>query len=217
MGVSADEAESMAKRHMVTTENLFEAYSKLKDIYKGLSQELSSSTLEGAEATYEASKKLRDQSFGQGYSEERKRYLNAESEKLQADAASPQMQAFAAEVGKATAAVENLGTALASVPEKWVTIFAAARDWFSGGEITENYMNDRARQDKLEFDKGFKNRETLSAGQIKELINMISGDKWGAFSEEDGRVKDEYVLKRNELRELFAQKQESEQREAAWQ
>lgn len=60
MGVSADEAESMAKRHMVTTENLFEAYSKLKDIYKGLSQELSSSTLEGAEATYEASKKLRD-------------------------------------------------------------------------------------------------------------------------------------------------------------
>lgn len=55
MGVAAEQAEAMAHAGMVSAEDWVKAIQNLRENYRGLSQEMSSKTLQGAESTYAAS------------------------------------------------------------------------------------------------------------------------------------------------------------------
>ena len=210
MGVTAEEAESMAKKGLVGTEDWTKAVLTLSDSYKGLSKELSSKTLEGAEKTFEAMKKLRDEAAGEGYSDSRKRYLNGAADRMQAEANNPAMQAELYSMGQVKGNLENFGDELSTTGDKLIKFGETLWGWLQGKSIAtqqaenmEEYKKAMARKDRTALDSAYKNRETLTSAQIKDIIDMISSDQWGAFSDKDGKIIDEYVAKRDVLRKML--------------
>lgn len=107
MSVTAEQAEAMAKAGQVSTEDWFNAIDKLSKRYKGLSQQLSSSTLEGAQSTFEQSRQLKYQGAAEGYSKERIEGLNEMSERMQEFAKDPVWQETISTLGGLKGAGEN--------------------------------------------------------------------------------------------------------------
>lgn len=118
MGVTAEQAEAMAKAGQVGTEDWFTAIDKLSQRYKGLSQQLSSSTLEGAQSTFDQSKQLMYQGASAGYSEERIKYLNEASEEMQKFAENPAWQETIGILGGLKGGLENFGDTLGKIGER---------------------------------------------------------------------------------------------------
>lgn len=107
MNVTAEQAEAMAKAGQVSTEDWFNAIDKLSKRYKGLSQQLSSSTLEGAQSTFDQSRQLKYQGAAEGYSKERIEGLNEMSDKMQEFAKDPVWQETISILGGLKGAGEN--------------------------------------------------------------------------------------------------------------
>lgn len=89
LGVTAEQAEAMAKAGQIGVEEWTAAVTKLHERYKGLSETMSSNTIEGAQATFDASKGMKYQAAAEGYNEERIRYLNEASAEMQRFAENP--------------------------------------------------------------------------------------------------------------------------------
>lgn len=210
MGVTAEEAESMAKKGLVGTKEWTNGVLVLADSFKGLSKEMSSLTLEGVEKSFEAMKKLRDESAGEGYSASRRKYLGGKADEMQAEANNPAMQAELYRMGEIKGNIDNFVDELSTVGDKLIVFGDTILGWLQGKSIatqleenSEEYRHSMARKDKLSVDKAYKDRETLTSGQIKDIIDTISSDKWGAFSTDDGKLTEAYLGKRDTLRQLY--------------
>lgn len=107
MGTTAEEAEALAKAGTLGAEDWYAAIDKLSERYKGLSKELSSNTLQGAMDTFDASKKLMNESAAAGYSDSRIEGLNELSDTMQAFAKNPEWEATTEMLGNLRAMGEN--------------------------------------------------------------------------------------------------------------
>lgn len=107
MKTTAEEAEGMAKAGMVSSEDWVAAIKELRENYRGLSQEMSSKTLEGAQSTFESSSKLKYQGAAEGYNKERIEGLNELSDRMQGFAKDPVWQETIGVIGSLRAAGEN--------------------------------------------------------------------------------------------------------------
>lgn len=107
MGVAAEEAEGIAKAGALSAEDWYNAIDKLAERYKGLSKELSSMTLEGAQSSLDASRKLMNQGAAAGYSEVKIEGLNELSSTMQNFAKNPEWEATTEMLGKLRAVGEN--------------------------------------------------------------------------------------------------------------
>lgn len=83
LGTTAEQAEAMAKAGQIGVDEWTAAVEKLHERYKGLSGELSGKTIQGAQATFDASKGMKYQAAAEGYDKARIAYLNEASEKMQ--------------------------------------------------------------------------------------------------------------------------------------
>lgn len=208
MGVTAEEAEAMAKAGLVGTQDWMNAMKELHGVYKGLAADMSDKTLKGVMETFAASKEMRDRPAGEGYSDSRKRYLRAETQRIQEEAGSPAAQAMRYQIGEVKGNLENLGDSASTVGDKLIVLGNVIGGLLQGKGLTtqneeamEEYRKAMARKDKQDVDRAFKNRAMLTSGQIRDIINTISSDQWGAFGGENG-LSEEYVAKRKELRDL---------------
>lgn len=221
MGVTAEQAEAMAKAGQLGTEDWMNAVKELHKVYNGLASDMSNNTLQGVIDTFEASKQMRDRPAGEGYSDSRRRYLSEETQEIQAEAGSPGAQAIRYEIGKVKGNLENLGDSASTVGDKLIVLANVVGGLLQGkgmqtqaDEAMEEYRQAMAQKQKADVDSAFENRAKLTSGQIRDIINMISSDQWGAFGGENG-LSEEYLAKRKELRELEIASAEREREAAA--
>lgn len=123
MGVTTEEAKKAAKAGQVTSEVAQQAIQKLGQLVKGTSSNLSSMTIEGAEASAKASGELEHAGYARGYNEKRMEYLNelTEEQLKNANDISYQIDSQAAGImmGKLTNAFQIVG----EWAEGWVDDF----------------------------------------------------------------------------------------------
>lgn len=113
LGTTAEEAEGLAKAGQISTEEWIAAVTRLHERYKGLSSALSGQTMEGAQATFDASKSMKYQGAAAGYETERIKYLNEASAEMQKFAENPAwnetMEVLGGLKGKLDNFVDTLG------------------------------------------------------------------------------------------------------------
>lgn len=93
MGVTAEEAEQMAKKGLVTTQEWMDAMKGMAKLYKGVSEAMSSQTLSGAQSTYNASRSLEMQGAAEARNAQMIDALNGLSKEMQESLNDPQRQA----------------------------------------------------------------------------------------------------------------------------
>lgn len=117
LGVTAEEAEGLAKAGQISTEEWIAAVTRLHERYKGLSSALSGQTMEGAQATFDASKSMKYQGAAAGYETERIKYLNEASAEMQKFAENPAWNETMEVLGGLKGKLDNFGTTLSEVGE----------------------------------------------------------------------------------------------------
>lgn len=191
LGVTAEQAEAMAKAGQIGVEEWMAAVTKLHERYKGLSETMSSNTIEGAQATFDASKGMKYQAAAEGYNEERIRYLNDASEKMQRFAENPAWNELIETVGGLKGEFSNMVDeakkfgegVLIGLP---ITIGRLVADL--DGAVAEG-VKARNSQKVAEVTRGVNEAigGQLSVGQIEDLLKtMRSGNVHyeGAVSED---------------------------------
>lgn len=180
LGTTADEAEKLAKAGQINTDQWLAAVNELAKSYKGLSAAMSSQTLEGAQATFEASKSLATQGAAEGYSEERIAGLNELSDQLQKFAKHDNWQATIKALGMVSAEGENVADKFKLMMGVFQTRAATKFfDAISGGgfsEIAEQQRQLKYNQTIADLSKGYAQAMSgeLSAEQIRNLIDTIA-------------------------------------------
>lgn len=76
MGVTAEEAKKMAKASEVSSKDAQKALRELGEVVKGTSANLSSMTMEGAQASFKSSGELEHAGWARGYNQRRIEQLN---------------------------------------------------------------------------------------------------------------------------------------------
>lgn len=113
MGVSGDEALELARNGKAGLGEWLDMVQKMHESYKGLSAELSTNTLEGAKATYEAAKSLAFKGAADAASAQEMARLNAKSAQFKIDAFDMELQtelrAAGEIVGKVQGVVNEIG------------------------------------------------------------------------------------------------------------
>lgn len=219
MGVTADEAEKMAKAGQVGTQDWMKAVEELANRYKGLSQELSSNTLEGAKSTLEQSLGIANRAYSEGYNKERISGMNKQSKQLQEEARNPILNALKEDTGKMAATLSNFWAGF----EGWIVkgasgLDAFIRDWTPFGKSTEELYNEsntrKANDIVAQYNKAVK-EGNWSSGDIKALRTdlLTSGIDWNKAGYSDGKIQ-EVVNNLTRMFEDAAQK-EKEAAEAA--
>lgn len=180
LGTTADEAEKLAKAGQINTDQWLAAVNELAKSYKGLSAAMSSQTLEGAQATFEASKSLATQGAAEGYSEERIAGLNELSDQLQKFAKHDNWQATIKALGMVSAEGENVADKFKLMMSVFQTRAATKFfDAISGGafsEMAEQQRQLKYNQTVADLSRGYAQAMSgeLSAEQIRNLIDTIA-------------------------------------------
>lgn len=121
MGTTAEEAKAAAKDGAVSVEDWNKAISNLANNYKGLSSQLSSNTLAGAQATYDASRALEREPAAEAANARMIEHLNQLSEAIQADMEDPTRQSLIKAAGDLQGTIEvwehTAKQALADLPQ----------------------------------------------------------------------------------------------------
>lgn len=220
MGVTADQAEQMAKKGMVSTQEWMDAVSNLANSYKGVSEAMSSQTLSGAQSTYDASRSLEMQGAAEARNAQMIDALNGLSNQMQESLNDPQRQAELQMAGNLAGkidvltmqikeAVNDFPQTLANFAIKLGTFetnllgignnsMSRAQYWANGLNFMPNLVNDEAsiemfREGKTSVDiKGF--IKQFEQG-IEQLTHGLNDDK---YSEEE---KETFRQRRSEMQE----------------
>lgn len=220
MGVTAEEAEQMAKKGLVSTQEWMDAMKGMAKLYKGVSEAMSSQTLGGAQSTYNASRSLEMQGAAEARNAQMIDALNGLSKEMQESLNDPQRQAELQMAGNLAGkidvltmqikeAVNDFPQTLANFAIKLGTFetnllgignnnTTRAQYWANGLNFMPNLVNDEAsiemfREGKTSVDiKGF--IKQFEQG-IEQLTHGINDDK---YSEEE---KETFRQRRSEMQE----------------
>lgn len=116
MGVTAEQALKLTQNGQVGMKEWMAVVEKMHESYKGLSAELSSKTLEGAQATYEAAKSLAYKGAADAADAQEMARLNAKSAQFKIDAFDQELQTELAAAGQLVGKVKGM---MNSVEEAW--------------------------------------------------------------------------------------------------
>lgn len=177
LGVSAEEAKAAAKSGTLGIEEWTAAVTKLHERYKGLSETMSSNTIEGAQATFDASKSMKYQAAAEGYNAERIRWMNDASEQMQRFAENPAWNELIETVGGLKGEFANMGEAAKQFGEDVltglpITIGRVVADL--DGAVAEG-VKARNSQRVAEVTRGVNEAigGQLSVGQIEDLLKTM--------------------------------------------
>lgn len=106
MGTTAEEAKAAAKAGAVSVEDWNKAITNLAGNYAGLSAKLSSDTIKGAQATYDASRALEREPAAEAANARMIEHLNQLSETIQADLDDPTRQSLIKAAGDLQGVIE---------------------------------------------------------------------------------------------------------------
>lgn len=180
LGTTAEQAEAMAKAGQIGMEEWTAAVTKLHERYKGLSETMSSKTIEGALATFDASKGMKYQAAAEGYNDERIRWMNEASAKMQEFAENPAWNELIGVVGGLTGDFSNMASAakefgegvLTGIPITLGRLVADLEGAVEAGAAA------RKNQKVADVTRGVNEAigGQLSVGQIEDLLQtMYSG------------------------------------------
>lgn len=180
LNTTADNAKQMAKEGRIGVEDWNRAVDELAKNYKGVSEAMSSKTLEGAQSTFEASKSLATQGAAAGYSEERIRGLNELSDTLQKWANHENWQSSIKSLGMVSAEAENVADEFKQMAGIFTSrAMIRTLDIITGGSFSELSEQQRQlgyNQTVADLTRGYAEAKEgkLSADQIRNLIDTIA-------------------------------------------
>lgn len=116
MGVTEEQALKLAQNGQVGMKEWMAVVEKMHEAYKDLSAELSSKTLEGAQATYEAAKSLAFKGAADAADAQEMARLNAKSAQFKIDAFDQELQTELAAAGQLVGKVKGM---MNSIGEAW--------------------------------------------------------------------------------------------------
>lgn len=120
MGVSGEEALELARNGKAGLGEWLDMVQKMHESFKGLSAELSTNTLEGAKATYEAAKSLAFKGAADAASAQEMARLNAKSAQFKIDAFDMELQTELRAAGEVVGKVQGVVNEIAELWEdKW--------------------------------------------------------------------------------------------------
>lgn len=108
MGVTGEEAQELAKKGKAGLSEWLDLVQSMHESYKGLSAELSTNTLEGAKATYEAARSLAFKGAADAASAQEMARLNAKSAQLKIDAFDLELQTELRAAGEIVGKVQGM-------------------------------------------------------------------------------------------------------------
>lgn len=108
MGVTGEEAQELAKKGKAGLSEWLDLVQSMHESYKGLSAELSTNTLEGAKATYEAARSLAFKGAADAASAQEMARLNAKSAQLKIDAFDMELQTELRAAGEIVGKVQGM-------------------------------------------------------------------------------------------------------------
>ena len=126
LGVTAEEAEKMAKVGQISTEDWLASVKELSKSYAGLSSAMSSQTLEGAQATYQAMRSMQNQTAADARNQEMINGLNKMSAAMEASLNDPDKQARLQMEGKLAGSIDLLTMQIKEVVTDFPSTFAHA-------------------------------------------------------------------------------------------
>lgn len=177
LGVTAEQAEAMAKAGQIGVEEWMAAVTKLHERYKGLSETMSSNTIEGAQATFDASKGMKYQAAAESYNDERIKYLNKASDEMQRFAENPAWNELIGVVGGLKGEFTNFGDVMKEVGEGILTglpIQVGRMVADLDGAVAEG-VKARRSQKVADVTRGVNEAigGQLSVGQIEDLLQTM--------------------------------------------
>lgn len=120
MGVTGEEAQELAKKGKAGLSEWLDLVKSMHESYKGLSAELSTNTLEGAKATYEAARSLAFKGAADAASAQEMARLNAKSAQLKIDAFDMELQTELRAAGEIVGRVQGLYNGVKELlDDKW--------------------------------------------------------------------------------------------------
>lgn len=120
MGVSGEEALELARNGKAGLGEWLDMVQKMHESFKGLSAELSTNTLEGAKATYEAAKSLAFKGAADAASAQEMARLNAKSAQFKIDAFDMELQTELSAAGEIVGKVQGIVNEIGELWEdKW--------------------------------------------------------------------------------------------------
>lgn len=129
MGVTGEEALELAKKGKAGLAEWLDLVKSMHESYKGLSAELSTNTLEGAKATYEAARSLAFKGAADAASAQEMARLNAKSAQLKIDAFDMELQTELRAAGEIVGKVQGMYN---DVMELWDDKWALASRALAG-------------------------------------------------------------------------------------
>lgn len=129
MGVTGEEAQELAKKGKAGLSEWLDLVKSMHESYKGLSAELSTNTLEGAKATYEAARSLAYKGAADAASAQEMARLNAKSAQLKIDAFDLELQTELRAAGEIVGKVQGMYN---DVMELWDDKWALASRALAG-------------------------------------------------------------------------------------
>lgn len=108
MGVTGEEAQALAKKGKAGLSEWLDLVQSMHESYKGLSAELSTNTLEGAKATYEAARSLAFKGAADAASAQEMARLNAKSAQFKIDAFDMELQTELRAAGEIVGKVQGM-------------------------------------------------------------------------------------------------------------
>ena len=108
MGVTGEEAQELAKKGKAGLSEWLDLVQSMHESYKGLSAELSTNTLEGAKATYEAARSLAFKGAADAASAQEMARLNAKSAQFKIDAFDLELQTELRAAGEIVGKVQGM-------------------------------------------------------------------------------------------------------------
>lgn len=177
LGVTAEQAEAMAKAGQIGVEEWLAAATKLHERYKGLSETMSSNTIEGAQATFDASKGMKYQAAAESFNDERIKYLNKASDEMQRFAENPAWNELIGVVGGLKGEFTNFGDVMKEVGEGILTglpIQVGRMVADLDGAVAEG-VKARNSQKVADVTRGVNEAigGQLSVGQIEDLLQTM--------------------------------------------
>lgn len=171
MGVSGDEALELARNGKAGLGEWLDMVQKVHESYKGLSAELSSNTLEGAKATYEAAKSLAFKGAADAASAQEMARLNTKSAQLKIDAFDMELQAQLRAAGEVVGKVQGV---VSDIEELWEDKWALASKALAGAISLFSDMGEQVGQQLVAAAADFRQIPNFAGASSKEIGEYLA-------------------------------------------
>lgn len=171
MGVSGDEALELTRKGKAGLGEWLDMVQKMHESYKGLSAELSSNTLEGAKATYEAAKSLAFKGAADAASAQEMARLNTKSAQLKIDAFDMELQAQLRAAGAVVGKVQGV---VADIEEMWEDKWVLASKALAGAISLFSDLGEQVGQQLVAAAADFRQIPNFAGASSKEIGEYLA-------------------------------------------